>query len=255
MQLIDTHLHLYAEEFDADRNAVVDAARKAGVVQLLLPNIDSSSWQGMMDLSSAYPGYCLPMMGLHPCYVLENYEEELQLVERELAKGGYVGVGEIGMDRHWSLDFIEQQETALRRQLALAHHYDLPVALHTRNANDEVIAILRDMQLSGLRGVFHCFSGTVEQAHAMTDLGFYLGIGGVLTYKNGGLDTVLEQVDIRHLVLETDGPYLSPAPYRGKRNQPAYIRYVAEKLADVKNITLERAAAITTENARQLFRL
>jgi TatD DNase family protein len=159
------------------------------------------------------------------------------------------------MDRHWSLDYIVQQEIALRRQLTLAHRYDLPVALHTRNANDEVIAILRDMRLSGLRGVFHCFSGTVEQANAMTDLGFYLGIGGVLTYKNGGLDTVLEQVDIRHLVLETDGPYLSPAPYRGKRNQPAYIRYVAEKLADVKNITLERAAAITTENARQLFRL
>jgi TatD DNase family protein len=255
MQIIDTHLHLYAEEYAADRKALIAAAKSDGVARLLLPNIDSSSVEGLKALAEEYPDYCLPMMGLHPCYVKDNFEEELALVEKELRTGNYIAVGEIGMDKYWELDHLPQQEEALRCQLRWAHELDMPVALHTRNANDEVIAIIRDLNLPGLRGVFHCFSGTVEQANEMIQLGFYLGIGGVLTYKNGGLDKVITEIPLEHLVLETDGPYLSPVPFRGKRNLPAYIRYVAEKLADIKNQTLHRVADITTENARRLFRI
>jgi TatD DNase family protein len=255
MQIIDTHLHLYAEEYAADRKALIAAAKSDGVARLLLPNIDSSSVEGLKALAEEYPDYCLPMMGLHPCYVKDNFEEELALVEKELRTGNYIAVGEIGMDKYWELDHLPQQEEALRCQLRWAHELDLPVALHTRNANDEVIAIIRDLNLPGLRGVFHCFSGTVEQANEMIQLGFYLGIGGVLTYKNGGLDKVITEIPLEHLVLETDGPYLSPVPFRGKRNLPAYIRYVADKLADIKNQTLHRVADITTENARRLFRI
>lgn len=255
MQIIDTHLHLYAEEFNPDRKALIESAQHQGVVKMLLPNIDRSSVEGMLALADTYPGYCLPMMGLHPCYVKADFEEELALVEKELRSGRYIAVGEIGMDRHWDLEHIKEQEEALRRQLRWAHELDLPVALHTRNANDEVIAIIRDLQLEGLRGVFHCFSGTREQADAMIGLGFYLGIGGVLTYKNGGVDKVIEDIPIEHLVLETDGPYLSPVPHRGKRNQPSYIVHVCEKLAEIKKITAEEAGRITTANACKLFRL
>ncbi|MBL7923961.1 MAG: TatD family hydrolase [Bacteroidia bacterium] len=255
MQIIDTHLHLYAEEFAPDRNALIAAAKADGVVQMLLPNIDHRSLPGLKKLADEYPGYCLPMMGLHPCYVKENFEEELALVEMELRSGKYIAVGEIGMDRYWDLDHITQQEEALRRQLRLAHALDLPVALHTRNANEEVMALIRSLKLSGLRGVFHCFSGSLDQAREMIDMGFYLGIGGVLTYKNGGVDKVIAEIDPQHIVLETDGPYLSPVPHRGKRNQPAYIKYIAEKFADIKNLSPEEAGRITSENARKLFRL
>lgn len=255
MQLIDTHLHLYAEEYDADRKAQIATAQREGVVKMLLPNIDRSSIPGLKQLTVEYPGYCLPMMGLHPCYVKADFEEELAAIEQELRSGNYIAVGEIGMDRYWELDFIAQQEDALRRQLRWAHEVDLPVALHTRNANDEVIEIIREVNLSGLRGVFHCFSGTIAQAKTMIDLGFYLGIGGVVTYKNGGIDKILSELSLDKIVLETDGPYLSPVPHRGKRNQPGYIKYVAEKLAEIKNISPEEVANITTENAKTLFRL
>jgi TatD DNase family protein len=222
---------------------------------MLLPNIDSGSIAGLKQLAEDYPNYCLPMMGLHPCYVKENFETELSIVEKELKTGNYIAVGEIGMDRYWELDHISQQEEALRIQLKWAHELDLPVALHTRNANDEVISILRDLNLSGLRGVFHCFSGSPEQAAAMIELGFYLGIGGVLTYKNGGVDKIVAELPLDHIVLETDGPYLSPVPHRGKRNLPGYILHIAQKLAEIKNITPEEAGEITSANARKLFRL
>ena len=255
MQIIDTNLHLYAEEYHADRKALIDAAKTDGIIQMLLPNIDRESIPGLKQLAEDYPGYCLPMMGLHPCYVKANYEEELAEIEQELRSGHYIAIGEIGMDRYWELDFIKQQEDALRRQLRWAYELDLPVALHTRNANDEVIEIIREVNLSGLRGVFHCFSGTIEQAKTMIDLGFYLGIGGVVTYKNGGLDKILTELTLDKIVLETDGPYLSPVPHRGKRNQPAYILHVAEKLAEIKGISPEEAGHITTQNAKALFRL
>lgn len=255
MRLIDTHVHLYASEYDSDRESVTEAARKVGVERLLLPNIDLDSYRGMMDLVAAHPDLCYPMIGLHPCYVDSNYTEQLSFVEAELQKGGYIGIGEIGMDRHWSLEHIVQQEDALRIQLKWAVHYDLPVALHTRNANDEVIAIIRDLDLSGLRGVFHCFSGSVKQAQQMIDLGFVLGIGGVVTYKNAGIAEVLAEIPVEHLVLETDGPYLAPVPHRGKRNAPSYLIHIAEKLAEIKGMPVEELAEITSINASKLFRL
>jgi len=255
MPIIDTHIHLYSEEFEPDLKALIDAAQHDGVSQMLLPNINHETILAQKKLASDYPGYCLPMMGLHPCYVKANYEEELQIIEQELRSGNYCAVGEIGMDRYWELDFIQEQEIALRKQLQLAHELDLPVALHTRNANDEVISIIQELNLKGLKGVFHCFSGTLEQAKTMINLGFYLGIGGVLTYKNGGLDKVVVDISMEHLVLETDGPYLAPHPHRGKRNQPAFINYVAEKLALIKNISKKEVEEITSANAKQLFRL
>lgn len=255
MELIDTHIHLYAKEFDSDRDLLIQQALEAGVSCMLLPNIDSASIEGMNALTRQYPGICKAMMGLHPCYVEKGFEEELYKAESELRKGGYFGIGEIGMDRHWSLEFIAEQEEALRFQLKLAHELDLPVALHTRNANDEVIAIIRRLALPGLRGVFHCFSGSVEQARQMTELGFMLGIGGVITYKNSGIADAVKAAGIANLVLETDAPYLAPVPYRGKRNQPAYIREVAIKLAEVLDMSPEETASLTSANARKLFRL
>jgi TatD DNase family protein len=255
MQIIDTHIHLYAEEYKGDLQALIHAAREDGVSQMLLPNIDSESIEGVKKLSIDYPGYCVPMMGLHPCYVKTNYEQELAIIEKELRTGKYIAVGEIGMDKYWELNFIREQENALKHQLKLAHELDFPVALHTRNANQEVISIIKELQLGSLRGVFHCFSGTVEEAETMIELGFYLGIGGVVTYKNGGLDKILKDISIDNLVLETDGPYLSPHPHRGKRNQPAFINYVAEKIAAIKNISKTEVADITSSNARKLFRL
>lgn len=255
MQIIDTHIHLYAEEYKGDLQALIHAAKQDGVSQMLLPNIDSESIEGVKKLAVDYPGYCIPMMGLHPCYVKANYKHELEIIEQELRTGKYIAVGEIGMDKYWELDFIKEQEIALKHQLILAHDLDLPVALHTRNANQEVLSIIQDLQLDGLRGVFHCFSGTIEEAETMIKLGFYLGIGGVVTYKNGGLDKILKDISIDHLVLETDGPYLSPHPHRGKRNQPAFINYVAEKIAEIKNISKKEVADITSANAKKLFRL
>lgn len=222
---------------------------------MLLPNIDRSSIAGMNELVRNHPGLCYAMMGLHPCYVEADYAQELELVEKELRSGSYIAVGEIGMDRHWSLEFIGQQEEALKFQLQLAHELDLPVALHTRNANDEVIAIIRRLALPGLRGVFHCFSGSVEQAMQMTELGFMLGIGGVITYKNSGIADAVIAAGISNLVLETDAPYLAPVPHRGRRNQPAYVKHIALKLAEVLGLSPEETASLTASNARKLFRL
>ncbi|MFM9055662.1 MAG: TatD family hydrolase [Bacteroidota bacterium] len=255
MQVIDTHIHLYADEYQGDRKSLIDQALKAGVKTFLLPNIDLDSVAGMETLCREYPGVCLPMMGLHPCYVNAGVEQQLAEVRSLLESGTYVAVGEIGMDKHWSLEFIQQQEHALRTQLTWAHEFDLPVALHTRSANDEVISILRDLNLPGLRGVFHCFSGSIEQAQAMIDLGFYLGIGGVITYKNAGIDRVIASIGLDHVVLETDGPYLAPVPHRGKRNQPGYLLHILEKTAEVIGITPQQAAEITSKNATDLFRL
>lgn len=255
MQIIDTHIHLYAEEYMGDLQALIHAAQQDGVSQMLLPNIDSESIEGVKKLATDYPGYCIPMMGLHPCYVKSNYIEELTIIENELRSGKYIAVGEIGMDKYWELDFIGEQENALKQQLILAHELNLPVALHTRNANQEVLSIIKELQLDGLRGVFHCFSGSLEEAETMIKLGFYLGIGGVVTYKNGGLDKIIKDISIDYLVLETDGPYLSPHPHRGKRNQPAFINYVAEKIAEIKNISKKDVADITSANAKKLFRL
>jgi TatD DNase family protein len=255
MQLVDTHLHLYAEEFHDDRKQVIDAAIQNGVTKMLLPNIDTSSAHSMLQLCHDNPENCFPMMGLHPCYVNDTYEKELKQVEIELSSGKYYGVGEIGMDKHWDLTHIAEQTKALTKQLIWAYEMELPVALHTRNCTSDVITIIQQLNIKGLKGIFHCFGGTYEEAQQIIDMGMYLGIGGVVTFKNSGLDEIIKNVDLKNIVLETDGPYLAPAPFRGKRNQPAYLIHIAEKVADLKQCSLEEIATITTANAVTLFEL
>lgn len=255
MQLIDTHAHLYSKQFSNDRPAMLQRAREAGLSKILLPAIDAESHENMLKLEEENPGFCLAMMGLHPCSVKEDYERELKIIEDYLANRSFIGVGEIGLDFYWDLTFKEQQFKAFHRQIEWALHYDLPIAIHSRNANDECIQVVREHQKGGLKGVFHCFSGTVDQARHMIELGFYLGIGGVLTFKNGGLDKVLEEIDSRHLVLETDAPYLAPVPFRGKRNESSYLTYVAQKLADLKQTNVREIIDQTSQNAQNLFGL
>jgi TatD DNase family protein len=253
MLLIDTHLHLYAEEFDIDRDTVVDSAIKAGVKKLILPNIDNSSLQGLDELAAKYPTICFPMMGLHPCYVKDNYKEELEIIRAKLFNGKYVGVGEIGMDKYWDLAHINEQEIALKIQLEWANELKLPVALHTRNCTQEVIDIVRDLKLPNAKGIFHCFGGTLDEAKQIIDLGFYLGIGGTVSFKNAGVDKIISEIDLKHIVLETDSPYLAPMPFRGKRNEPAYVVHIAEKISTIKNCSTAEVATITSENAQTLF--
>lgn len=253
MILIDTHCHLYSEEFDNDIGQVMERAMKKGVQRFYLPAIDSSATGAMLQLEEKYPGACYAMMGLHPCYVKENYKEELTHVEEWLHKRKFAAVGEIGLDYYWDKTFAEEQVFAFRTQIEWALQYNLPIAIHTRNAMQQAIDIVKSYADKGLRGVFHCFSGSVEQAREIIKTGFYLGIGGVLTYKNAGLPEVLEKISLEHIVLETDAPYLTPVPFRGKRNESSYLEYVALKLADVKKVSLEEIAAITTRNAKNIF--
>ncbi len=256
MQLIDTHTHLFTSEFDADRDAVLQRAISGGVTKLLLPNIDSSSLAAMQNLCTAYPKNCFPMMGVHPSSIKKDFEKELALVKKELfGSNKYYGVGEIGLDLYWDKTFYEQQKQAFVQQIEWAIMLDLPVSIHTREATDEAIEILLSTALKKARGVFHCFTGTAEQAQKIIDLGFHLGIGGVLTFKNTTLREVLAPINLRHIVFETDSPYLAPMPYRGKRNESAYIQNIAQKLAEVKGITLEEVAAITTQNAVNIFKV
>lgn len=250
---VDTHTHLYVEEFDTDREAMLERAVKEGVTKMLLPAIDSESHGRLLELSAARPENCLPMMGLHPCYVKENFREELRIARDYLEKGGFVAVGEIGLDFYWDRSFDEQQYLAFREQLDWAIHFALPVSIHSRNATDECLAVVKEKQNGHLKGVLHCFSGDLKQAQEAIDLGFKLGIGGVLTFKNGGLDKVLPTIHPEHLVLETDAPYLAPVPFRGKRNEPAYLKYVVEKLALLYAMPEAEIAAICTNNAKNLF--
>lgn len=253
VQLIDTHIHLYAEEYEGKQSELIALAQLAGIQQFLLPNIDSSSLDGLHRLVQNYPDICIPMMGLHPCYVKEDFDIELEKVRSLLADGIYKAIGEIGLDKYWDLKYLPQQEEALRIQLQLAESYNLPVALHTRNATRETIELIKALSLTKPKGVFHCFGGTLEEAREITEMGYYLGIGGVLTFKNSGLDAIIKEIPLEYLVLETDGPYLAPAPHRGKRNDPAMLRLIAEKLAEVKGTSLEEVAALTSANARKLF--
>lgn len=253
MKLIDTHAHLYASEFDADRDQMIARAIEQGVEQYYLPNIDSTSIEGMMRLEEAYPGRCFAMMGLHPCSVKDNYEQELSIVRQWIERRTFCAIGEIGLDFYWDLTHVEQQKSAFLTQVEWALEFDLPVIIHSRESMDDILALLHPIKQNGLRGIFHCFGGTVEQARAAIELGFLLGIGGVLTYKKAGLDVVLADIDLRHLVLETDAPYLSPVPHRGKRNESAYLRVVAERLAEIKGLPLDEIARVTSENAEKLF--
>lgn len=254
MFLTDTHTHLYLEQFNEDRNEMIERALEQDVKVMLLPNIDRSSIDGMLELCEQYPAHCFPMMGLHPTSVKENYIEELALVENWLENEKFYAVGEIGIDLYWDKTFQKEQEIALLQQIELAKKYQLPIVIHMRDSFDEVYEILKAHASPSLTGVFHCFTGTQKQAEKIIDLNFYLGIGGVLTFKNSGLDKVLENIDMKHVLLETDSPFLTPMPFRGQRNESAYTQLVARKVAEIKKITLEEVAEITTFNANQLFK-
>jgi TatD DNase family protein len=250
---IDTHAHIYLEEFKADRHDVIQRAMDAGVTRIFMPNIDHTSIDDMLETESRYPGTCIPMMGLHPCSVKKDFQRELYLVEEWLFKRKFIAVGEIGTDLYWDKSFFEQQKEAFIIQVGWAKKLGLPIAIHCRESIDETIALLEPRKDDKLRGVFHCFSGNDEQAKKVIDLGFHLGLGGVSTFKNGGLDSVVPNVDPGAIVMETDSPYLAPVPHRGKRNEPSYIPLIGEKVAFMKKVSVDELAALTTANAVRLF--
>lgn len=253
MILTDSHIHLYADDFTGDRDLLIREAMELGVERFFLPNIDSAYSDAMFEVEAKYPENCFAMMGLHPCSVKEDWKKEISLVEDYLGKRKFAGIGEIGIDLFWDKTFIKEQETVFRRQIELANQYKLPVVIHSRESFEEIYSILLATKKEQPCGIFHCFTGNIDQAKRAIALGFYLGIGGVVTFKNSGLDKTVAEVDMKHLVLETDAPYLAPVPFRGKRNQPAYILKVAEKIAEIKNTTLNEVARITTENSKLVF--
>jgi TatD DNase family protein len=251
---IDTHCHLYLPEFSSDIELVIQRACSAGVKKMYLPAINSETHDSMMELEKQFPDHCIAMMGLHPCYVKDDYRAELNRVKDYLEKRTFCAIGECGLDFYWDRTHIAQQYETLQQQIDWAVHYRLPIILHTRNATRETIEVVEKNKNRGLTGIFHCFGGSVEEASMIIDLGFYLGIGGVATYKNSGLDQVIEKIDLQHLVLETDAPYLSPVPFRGKRNECSYLFKIAEKIATIKNTTIEEVARMTSENAQNVFK-
>jgi TatD DNase family protein len=253
--IIDTHSHLYLDEFKNDIADVIARAEAETVNKFYLPAIDSSETENMFLLENKFPGKCFAMMGLHPCYVKANYLQELELVKNWLAKRKFAAVGEIGLDFYWDKTFEKQQYEAFRMQIELSLQYNLPIVIHTRNAMQETIEVVKGYASRNIKGIFHCFGGTLENAKEIIAAGFYLGIGGVLTYKKSGLAEVLEHIDIKYMVLETDAPYLTPVPFRGKRNESSYLKYIVEKLALIKNVSTEQVAAATTANAEKIFGL
>ena len=253
MIITDTHTHLYSEEFNEDRHEMMQRAIQNGVTRFFIPAIDSSCTQSMYELEQHFPENVFLMMGLHPTYVKENYLEELQHVENELEKRKFYAIGEIGIDLYWDKTHLKAQQIAFRKQIQLAKSYKLPIVIHCREAFDEIFEILEEEQSDDLFGIFHCFSGTYEQALQAISYNMKLGIGGVVTFKNGKIDQFLHQIDLKHIVLETDSPYLAPIPYRGKRNESSYIVNVVTKLAEIYGQTQEEIARITTENSKIIF--
>lgn len=245
---------MYLPQFNEDRQECINHALKQGVEHIFLPNIDSSTIDDLNGLVNEFPRNCHPMMGLHPCSVKANFKDELEIIEQQLRSGNYKGVGEIGMDLHWDTNFIDQQQEAFAFQIKLAKELKLPIVIHARKSFDEIFEIVDELNDEKLWGIFHCFTGSIEQAKKIIEYGgFKLGIGGVVTYKNAGLAETLAEIDLKHLVLETDAPYLTPVPYRGKRNETAYIYFVAEKLAEIYSMTIDEIGKITTKNAHQIF--
>lgn len=255
MQWIDTHIHIYSTEFDADRPLVISRAIKSGVSHFLMPNVDASTTKSMMDLAMQYPGICLPMAALHPTSVNLDYKNEIEIVEQNLDSGKFIAVGETGLDMYWDDSYFAQQTDAFRSHIEFAIHYKLPLVIHSRNALQPIFDVMADYRSSDLRGVFHCFPGDIEQAKKVLDMGFYIGAGGVVTYKNGLLAKVVEYVGLQQIILETDAPYLAPVPFRGKRNEPSYIEIIGKRVAEVTGTTLAQTAMITTSNAAKLFHL
>ncbi len=253
MIITDTHTHLYSNEFDADRDEMIQRAIDAGVSRFFIPAIDSSFTQSMYDLEKTYPSNVFLMMGLHPTHVKDNYLDELQHVEEELNRRKFVAIGEIGIDLYWDKSHLPEQQDVFRKQIQLAKRYKLPIVIHCREAFDEIFEILEEEKSAELFGVFHCFSGTYEQALQAISYNMKLGIGGVVTFKNGKIDQFLSQIDLKHIVLETDSPYLAPVPFRGKRNESSYLVNVVHKLSEIYNLTQEEIALITTENSKAIF--
>ena len=255
MNLTDTHTHLYLDAFDNDRQEVVERAIEQGVTTMLLPNIDHGSLDALIGLCDRFPGHCFPMVGLHPTSVGADYETELEKLFSRYEEQAFIAIGEIGIDLYWDKTFFQQQQNAFRIQIEFALDKGLPVVIHSRDSFDAIMSILVDYKNTGLSGVFHCFTGTPEEAQQAIDLGFKLGIGGVVTFKNSGLDKVVKEIELEHLVLETDSPFLSPVPFRGKRNESTYINLIANKVSEIKQLTKEEVARATTENANELFNL
>lgn len=254
MRFIDTHTHLYSESFDEDRKDIIERAIEQGVQTMLLPNIDLDSIDPMHDLCASFPKNCYPMMGLHPGSVDERWEDHLQVIRSYLYTRKYIAVGEIGMDLYWDRTFLQQQQEAFRIQVNWAKELKLPIVIHAREAFEEIFEVIDELHDGTLRGVFHCFTGNIEQAMKIREYGtFKMGIGGVLTFKKSGLDQVIKTVPMEYLVLETDSPYLAPAPHRGKRNESSYLALIAEKLAEIKQLRMEEVALITSKNAMEIF--
>lgn len=253
--MIDSHAHIYASEFDNDRDEVVQRALAQGIDKILLPNIDLDSIEPMLKTEATYPDICRSMMGLHPCYVDGNVEQTLATIYRWFSQHSFIAIGEIGIDLYWDKTYRVEQEKAFITQLNWAKEMNLPVVIHTRDSIEETLNLLSREQNGSLSGVFHCFGGSVEEAKAINDLGFHLGLGGVSTFKNGGMDLVIPQLDLDYVILETDCPYLAPVPHRGKRNEPAYTQLIAQRVADLREMSLQQVDELTTHNAKTLFKL
>ena len=251
--ITDTHTHLYSEQFDDDRNEMIQRAKKAGVSRFFIPAIDSSYTERMLSLENNYPNDVFLMMGLHPTSVKENYQEELAHVKEMIDKRNFFAIGEIGIDLYWDKTFLTQQQEAFRTQIQWAKENNLPIVIHCREAFNEIFEVLEAEKGDDLFGIFHCFTGTLEQAEKAISYNMKLGIGGVATFKNGKIDKFLNQIDIKHIVLETDSPYLAPTPYRGKRNESSYITNVVDKLVDIYGITFDEISEITTQNSKDIF--
>ena len=255
MMLIDTHCHLYVDEFEEDRQQVMERAVAQGVERFYLPAIDSTVLNKILKMEKDFPGKCFAMMGLHPCSVKDNYTTELQLVEQQLSARRFAAIGETGLDFYWDKTFIPQQYDAFKKQIIWAKEYGIPVVIHSRQSTQECIDLIKELYDERLTGIFHCFGGSLEEARQISELGFYMGIGGIVTYKNSGLAAVMEQLPLDNIVLETDAPYLTPAPFRGKRNESAYLQYIVQKIADIKKMRVDEVAAITTSNAGKVFNI
>ncbi len=255
MQFIDTHSHLYLEEFNSDRAEVISRALGADVSKILLPNIDKDSISDMLGVAYNYPGICYPMIGIHPCSVKEDYLEQLELVREWLSREKFIAIGEIGIDLYWDKSFFSQQKDIFTAQVELAISNNLPLVIHSRESFPEIFKLLEYYRGSGLQGVFHAFTGDTGEAEFISEFGFKIGIGGIVTFKNSGLDKVVADIGIENLLLETDAPYLAPTPYRGKRNESSYIPLIAEKIADITGTSVSKVSEVTSKNALRLFNL
>lgn len=255
MNLIDTHAHIYLSEFEKDIDEIINQSIEVGIEKIFMPNIDGSSIDDMLHLEKIYENYCHPMIGLHPCYVKENYKEELDIIASWLEKRKFCAIGEIGIDLYWDKSFLEAQKIVFETQINWAKDHEIPIIIHCRDSIDMTIDIVKKNQNGKLKGIFHCFSGDAQHARRIVDLNFILGIGGVVTFKNGGLDKVIPHVNLKNIVLETDSPYLAPSPFRGKRNKPSYIYHIANRVAELKDCEITEVAQVTTENSKNIFKV